>query len=188
MVCGLTLVNRCVSKATDLSTERQDFLIAIAKPSRMTVLAKWKLLRKIPGGRRIFSWLLGQMAPYAGSIGAQIEELAPGSVRARMPDRRSLRNHLGSIHACALANLGEMSLGLAMTALQPPNGRWIPVKLEVEYLKKARGTLLASVEIESRNWEEDGVWRLPCEIHDEVGDVVTRVWVEFKIGYRPAGR
>ena len=154
----------------------------------MNVLAKWKLLSRLPGGNWLFSWILGKVAPYAGTLGAQIDELGPGQVRARMPDRRSLRNHLGSIHAWALANLGEMSLGLAMTALQPPNGRWIPVKLEVEYLKKARGTLLATVHFGPREWVESALWRLPCELHDEVGDLVTRIWVEFKVGYQPVGR
>jgi acyl-coenzyme A thioesterase PaaI-like protein len=148
----------------------------------MTILTQWKILSRLPGGRWLFSRSLGFLVPYAGTIGAQVESLRPGHTRVSMPDRRGVRNHLGSIHACALANLGELALGLAMTALQPKNGRFIPVKLEVDYLKKARGPLSCEVNLPYQDWPDQADWTAEAPLKDDSGETVCRVVAHYKVG------
>jgi len=65
-------------------------------------------------GSVVFSRILGLTIPYTGSIKAHVELLEPGHAIVFMKDRRCVRNHLDSIHAIALANLAELSTGLAM--------------------------------------------------------------------------
>jgi len=79
------------------------------------------------------------MVPYTASIGAVVERFEPGHVLVSLRDRRGVRNHLRSVHAIALANVGELSTGLAVLGAMGGDVRGILTGLEVAYLKKARG-------------------------------------------------
>ena len=73
-------------------------------------------LLKLPGGKTLFDRLIGFAAPYTGSIKPHVRSLEPGHAVIEIKDTRAVRNHLGSIHAIALANIGEATTGMAMTA------------------------------------------------------------------------
>lgn len=101
----------------------------------------WDMLRYLPGGRRVFSKLIGTVAPYTGTIDGQVIDVGMGYARVRMADRRAVRNHLNCVHAIALINLAEMTTGVAMMYSLPDRTRGILVGLSIEYLHKARGTI-----------------------------------------------
>jgi len=151
-----------------------------------TIGAWWDRLRPLPGGRRLFSWLLWRSVPYTGTVRPQVLELRPGYAKVTMNDRRRVRNHLNSIHAIALANLGEMTSGLAVTTWLPANARGIPVSLSITFLKKARGSLTAEAHCPIPDASRDAEHDFVSEIKDASGDVVARTTVRWRIGPRPA--
>ncbi len=108
-------------------------------PERLLHL--WGRLSHVPGGRWLFGRLIALGIPYSASTGARVESLEPGHCVVVLQDRRGVRNHLRSIHAVALTNVGELASGLAMTTALPVGTRAIVTRLTTEYVKKARGTI-----------------------------------------------
>jgi acyl-coenzyme A thioesterase PaaI-like protein len=114
------------------------------------LLRLWRRLAPIPGGRWLFALILGRAVPYSGSVSPRIEVLEPGHARVSIRQRRRLEQHLGSIHAIALANAGELASGLALNAALPPGARGIVTAFRMEYRKKARGTITADCRLAAR--------------------------------------
>lgn len=145
----------------------------------------WGRLAEYPGGKWLFSRLLGHYAPYSGSIGADIRVLEPGFCQATLRDRHRVRNHLHSIHAMALTNLGELVTGLALMNSLPDNTRGILTGFSIDYLKKARGRLLAECRCTVPADNAEQPFRVDGAIRDSAGEVVATVQARWLIGPEP---
>lgn len=145
------------------------------------ILDTWNSLAPKPFGKQLFSRMLGLMAPYTGTISPLVVELSAGHARVQIRDRWSLRNHLQSVHAIALMNLGEATTGLAVMSLVPAGGRGIPRELNMEYIKKARGTITAESTVtlptEPGTHDVDVVG----ELRNSIGEVVARIRARWRI-------
>lgn len=108
-----------------------------------TLKTWWSRLAHVPFGRWIFSRILSFLIPYTGSTAPYVRNLRPGYAEVSIKDRYRNRNHLSSIHALAIANVGELTTGLALHFAMTQEQRAILTRLESEYIKKARGTLIA---------------------------------------------
>ncbi len=149
------------------------------------LLALWHRLSRLPLGKRLFNTALGRAVPYSGTVRPQVLELEPGRARILIRDRRRVRNHLRSVHAIALANLGELTSGLAMTAALPTGVRGIVTRIEVDYEKKARGAIIASSDVALPDPIDAPVDHVvSAELVDTSGDRVSTVRVHWRLAPR----
>ncbi|HEX8849019.1 MAG TPA: DUF4442 domain-containing protein [Gemmatimonadaceae bacterium] len=146
----------------------------------------WDRFAPLPGGKRIFSFLLGRIVPYTATIHPRVLELTATGARISIADRRGVRNHLRSIHAIALANVAELTTGLPLAYAVMPRGRTILLSLTVEFVKKARGTLTATSTFVAPSPDIESEIEIPVEVRDAEGDVVVRGRARWRVG--PAQR
>lgn len=109
-----------------------------------------QMFRKFSGsvpGRWLFSRIICWRAPYFSSISPRIEVLEPGRCVVRLKQRRSIQNHIGTVHAIAMCNAAELAGGMATEVTLPGSMRWIPKGMSVRYLKKALGELHATASV-----------------------------------------
>jgi acyl-coenzyme A thioesterase PaaI-like protein len=154
-----------------------------ASPEQI-IREQWETWSTRPGGKRIFSFLLGRVVPYTGSMGAQVEELRAGFARATLRDRRKVRNHLRSVHAIALMNLAELTSGLSLNYALPADARSILKGLSIEYHKKARGTLTAEATAPVLPDASERDLEIETAIRDAAGEVVATAVAKWRVGPR----
>lgn len=148
----------------------------------------WLRLSRVPGGRKLFNRVLGQAIPYTGSIGAEVLELEPGRALVRLRDRRAIRNHLGSIHAIALANLGELTGNLALAFSLPDDARFIVTSLLIDFQKKARGPLIAECNCPPPASSERQEYTLTINIRNADKQLVSQVTLKTLVSPIPGAR
>ena len=127
---------------------------------------------KLPFGRWVFSRILCFKAPYFGSIRPQFLELRPGYSKILLKKRRSVTNHIGSVHAIAMCNVSELAAGTMLEASIPRTMRWIPKGMTVSYLKIATTDLTAVCEIPLDGLETPGEFPMTIHVTDTRGDEV----------------
>jgi len=143
--------------------------------SRNVIKHAWDLLSR----------LVGTMAPYTGSIHAQVTTLREGYAEVQLADRRAVRNHLDCVHAIALANLAELAGNVALFYSLPDDARFIVSGIEIEYVKKARGTITAIGESPVPRTSARAAYDVTVTMRDAAGEEVAHAILHSLVGPKP---
>ena len=112
----------------------------------------YQKMTALPQGKRLFSIAYGQMAPYFSSIHLQVQEMKPHHGEVKIPLRRGVKNHIGTLHAIAACNGLEAAMGLLAEATCPTDSRWLPKGMDVKYLAKSSGDLVCTATSTPEDW------------------------------------
>lgn len=120
---------------------------------------------------------LGFLVKFVGTSKLQILEMKRGRVHVRIPNRKRVQNHIGGVHAAAMALLAETATGFVVGMAVPDDRIPVIKSMKVEYLKRAKGSLEAIATL-----SEEELERIAAT---EKGDVVVPVTVTDESGREP---
>lgn len=145
------------------------------RPEKPNSLAKMVYsLNKAPLFMR--SWLMskafGSKIPFAGRASLRIQHLDHERCEIKLSNRKKNQNHIGTLHAAAMALAAESATGY-LVGMNVPNGK-IPVikQLSVTFEKRTKGSIIAKAhltpeQIESMHTQEKGEVLVAVTITDE---------------------
>jgi uncharacterized protein (TIGR00369 family) len=114
-----------------------------------------------------------QAVPFAGHLGLEITQVAPGEAVVVLPEGHELTNHVGSQHAGALFTVAETASGAAFVgAFVERMADVTPLarSAEISYEKIARGPIEARARLAMpaadalATLDAEGKVEFPCEI------------------------
>ncbi|HWC24125.1 MAG TPA: hotdog fold domain-containing protein [Flexivirga sp.] len=107
-----------------------------------------------PFGRQLFALGFMARAPYFATVQPQVREMAPNRGVVRIRKWRGVQNHIGTIHAIAVANGMEAAMGLLAEATVKPGTRWIPKGIQLEYITKVPSAVDCIAETDPADWDQ----------------------------------
>ncbi|AKU16538.1 hotdog fold domain-containing protein [Luteipulveratus mongoliensis] len=151
------------------------------------------LYRKLadrPLGKQAFG--LGYMlkAPYFATVRPKVIEMGPNRGVVQIRKRRAVQNHIGTVHAIAVANGLEAAMGLLCEATTPRGMRWLPKGIQLEYVAKTPSDVRCIAETDAADWDKEPPFQVDvrCSATLPDGTEVVRgvipVWVTAS---KPAG-
>lgn len=128
-----------------------------------------------------FSALVCQQAPYFSTIAPELVDLKPNYAEARVPFRKEITNHLGTVHAIAMCNAAELVAGLMTDASIPAGSRWIPQGMSVQYRAKAKTNLRAVADGSEVDWSTPGEKVVPVTVFDDSEQTVFTAQITMNV-------
>lgn len=131
---------------------------------------------------RFYRWLLtyqlNHKVPFNRPHRLRVEEISAQSLTLKLPLRKRNQNHLGGLHACAMATLAEACSGfLLISNLDPRRYRLILKELQMTYHYQGKTAATATFELPQETLErsilqplqESDRVLIPCqtEIYDQ---------------------
>ena len=149
----------------------------MTKSNRLTKLVK--ATSRLPQGMRtaLLSKTFGRVVPMVGSAKIRYQEVSASKVVVSMVNHKAMQNHIGQIHACAMALLAETATGF-VTAMNVPDSAVVLIKsLKVDFKRPTKGAMTAVATLTPEQQE--------LMQSSEKGDTLVQVIVTDESGEAP---
>lgn len=141
-------------------------------------------MKKLPFGLKAFSRMICFKAPYFASISPVFTQLEAGSGEAKLRKRRAVTNHIGTVHAIAMANLCEFVGGVTLEVSLPKTHRWIPKSMNINYRAKAETDVIAKTSFPLDQWPDAGSFVTHVDVYDLNGQLVVDADIEMYVSLK----
>jgi len=138
-----------------------------------------------PFGKRLFSLVFSQKAPYFATVRPYFADLRPHYAEVHIPKRRRVHNHIKTVHVIAIANGLEAAMGALAEATIPATKRWIPKGMTLEYTAKANSDIVCIAETDPADWENTEVPVRVSAKRDD-GTMVVQGVIDLYVSEKPA--
>ena len=104
-----------------------------------------KAIAKLPKGIRSTLWskAFGRIVPMVGSANIRYLEVSHAKVVVKIENHRAMQNHIGQVHACAMALIAETATGF-VTGMNVPDSCIVLIKsLKVDFKRPSKGAMTA---------------------------------------------
>jgi len=111
---------------------------------------------------------------YAGTTGIYIQEWTPDRAIVTLANKKRVQNHIGGIHATAMATLAESTTGMVFGLHVPDEKLPLLKSMNMKFITRAEGDLKAVATLpmelqEKIRTEERGSILVPVQVTDETG-------------------
>ena len=146
-------------------------------------------IKKIERFPRIFqkpllSFMIGKTVKYVGTSGVHCLELTKKRSVFFIKNKSKVRNHIGGVHAAAMALLAETATGMLVGMNIPADKIGVIKSLKVDYLKRVEGDLtavatLTDEQVQQMSTSEKGDTEVQVRISDSANKEpieATMIW------------
>jgi acyl-coenzyme A thioesterase PaaI-like protein len=132
-------------------------------------------------GRWLFARKVSRRAPYVRSLKPRFIELRPALCKVAFPNRKSVRDAQGAVHALAIGNLCELAVDMVTEVTIPPTLRWSTRGMTIEYLRKAQTEVTATARLDQSEWSDTQNIGVPVSVVDANGAEVVRAVISIHV-------
>ena len=136
-----------------------------------------KATAKLPKGIRSTLWskAFGRVVPMVGSANIRYLEVSHAKVVVKIENHRAMQNHIGQIHACAMALIAETATGF-VTGMNVPDSCIVLIKsFKIDFKRPTKGAMTATATLTDEQQKlmqstEKGETLVSVRVTDESGE------------------
>lgn len=143
-------------------------------------------LDRVPAALRtqVRSLVLGRIVKLVGTAGLSIEELSTSRAVVFVKNRKKVQNHIGGVHAAAMALVAETATGFVVGMNVPDTAIPVIKSMHIDFVRRAKGGLRAVAELDEAQLQQiqttpKGEVTPHIKVTDEAGEEpirCTMVW------------